>query len=95
MARVRRSIAPKALLVAYALCVALLPLGHHDIACHLKSPTHCTTCTASVSGETAAHAVMLSSAQLDDAGRAMVVEASARSFTSLNISSERAPPALG
>ncbi len=32
-------------------CFVLLVGGffHHDLACHLKSPTHCTTCTFSLS----------------------------------------------
>jgi hypothetical protein len=28
----------------YVAIVATLPLLHHDIACHIQSPTHCTTC---------------------------------------------------
>lgn len=28
----------------YALLLTVGPFGHHDLACHLKSPTHCTTC---------------------------------------------------
>ena len=31
-----------------------MPLAHHDIVCHLKSTTHCTTCVVGSSGETAA-----------------------------------------
>ena len=49
----------KALLAAYVLAAALLPLAHHDILCHLKSSTHCTTCAAASSGETAASTVGL------------------------------------
>ena len=43
----------KLLLAAYVLAAALLPLAHHDIVCHLKSSTHCTTCVVGSSGETA------------------------------------------
>jgi hypothetical protein len=40
-----------AILAAYACLLAAGPLDHHDIACHLKSTTHCTTClSASVPG---------------------------------------------
>jgi len=28
----------------YAILLAVGPFSHHDLACHLKSPTHCTTC---------------------------------------------------
>jgi hypothetical protein len=33
----------------YALVLLIGPAQHHDLACHLKSRTHCTTCIASVS----------------------------------------------
>lgn len=36
-----------ATLAVYAFLLAASPLLHHDVACHLKSPTHCTSCTAS------------------------------------------------
>ena len=29
-----------------------MPLAHHDVLCHLKSTTHCTTCVVASSGET-------------------------------------------
>ena len=28
----------------YALALAVGPVEHHDLACHLKSRTHCATC---------------------------------------------------
>jgi hypothetical protein len=34
----------------YAIVLASSPLLHHDIACELKSRTHCTTCASGVSG---------------------------------------------
>ena len=37
------AVAP-AILAAYVFLLAAGPLGHHDIVCHLKSTTHCTTC---------------------------------------------------
>jgi hypothetical protein len=50
MARTRvRGIAPRTILVGLALYVALLaasPLFHHDLDCHLKSPSHCGACVA-------------------------------------------------
>ncbi len=39
------------LLAAYVSLLAAGPLDHHDVACHLKSTTHCTACvSASVPG---------------------------------------------
>jgi hypothetical protein len=31
-----------AVLAVYAVLLAASPLLHHDVACHLTSPTHCT-----------------------------------------------------
>jgi len=36
-------------LAVYALLLAVNPVLHDDLACHLKSPTHCSACTASPS----------------------------------------------
>ena len=36
-------------LLTYALVLAAGPLLHHDLACHLKSRTHCTSCVAGLS----------------------------------------------
>jgi hypothetical protein len=33
----------------YTLVLLVGPALHHDVACHLKSRTHCTTCVVSVS----------------------------------------------
>jgi hypothetical protein len=57
------------ILSLYVLAAALLPLGHHDIACHLKSTTHCSTCVVGSSGETTPHAVPVL-VPGDDAGTA-------------------------
>ncbi len=37
------------ILAVYALLLAVNPVLHDDLACHLKSPTHCSACTASPS----------------------------------------------
>ncbi|HET7218555.1 MAG TPA: hypothetical protein VFJ02_10930 [Vicinamibacterales bacterium] len=58
----------KALLAAYLLSAALLPLTHHDVICHAKSSTHCTTCLATGSGEATPHAGAAEGAGLIDAG---------------------------
>ena len=34
----------------YALFLVTAPFEHHDLACHFKTPTHCTSCTSSVVG---------------------------------------------
>lgn len=42
----------------YVALLAAAPLEHHDLACHLKSPTHCTTCVfASAPGHEARQSI--------------------------------------
>jgi len=45
-------------------------LEHHDIACHLKNPQHCTACASSVVGSDPQAAVPVHSTILADAGQA-------------------------
>ena len=51
------------MLAMYVAIVATLPLLHHDIACHIQSPTHCTTCFIG-SADRAPDIAALSAAQL-------------------------------
>jgi hypothetical protein len=44
----------QAVLAAYWSLLAAGPLDHHDVACHLKSATHCTTCVQASVPDTAA-----------------------------------------
>jgi hypothetical protein len=83
------------LLAAYVLAAALLPLAHHDVLCHLKSSTHCTTCVVASSGETAAWAAALDGIGLRDAGRTVLLSAACRHFAPFGPSSGRSPPAIG
>jgi len=58
----------KVVLALYVLAAALLPFGHHDLACHIKSTTHCTTCTVGSSAEASADPAVLARFWLLDAG---------------------------
>ena len=82
----------KTLLAAYVLAAALMPLAHHDALCHLKSSTHCTSCTVGSSGETASSAVPLDRLHLPDAGRAVLADPLRRHATPVRDSSGRSPP---
>jgi hypothetical protein len=84
----------RTLLAAYVLAAALLPLTHHDVACHLKSPTHCTTCTVATSGEAAPWAVLSSGLTMPDAGRAILQSATFCQSAPIRSSSGRSPPVL-
>lgn len=52
----------------YALVLVAAPAFHHDLACHVKSPTHCTTCLVSVTAPRANGAAGLVAADPQDAG---------------------------
>lgn len=82
----------KLVLAAYAVAVALLPLAHHDLACHLKSSTHCTTCIVGSSAETAADAASLARFVLDPAGAVLPAQSAAFDSLRLHLASGRAPP---
>jgi hypothetical protein len=34
----------KAVAIAYVLALTASPLAHHDLLCHVRPGTHCTTC---------------------------------------------------
>ena len=61
----------KVVLALYILAAELLPFGHHDLACHIKSTTHCTTCAVGSSAEAAADPGVLARFWLLDAGVAV------------------------
>jgi hypothetical protein len=84
----------KAVLALYVLAAALLPFGHHDLACHIKSATHCTTCTVGSSAEAAADPAVLARFWFLEAGET-VCEPVDQPQSSLAIAtSGRAPPSL-
>jgi hypothetical protein len=85
----------KAVLAAYVLAAALLPLGHHDIACHLKSSNHCVTCVVGSSGEIAAHDASLVATAFEDSGRADLNARAYLQSVALGATSGRSPPILG
>jgi hypothetical protein len=95
MIAVRCGFLSKALLAAYVLAAALLPLAHHDIICHVKSSTHCTTCLVSSSGEAAPLAAALDSGSLRDAGRTAAGGDASVHPVVVRVSSGRSPPQLG
>jgi hypothetical protein len=76
------------------LAAALLPFGHHDLVCHLKSTTHCTTCTVGSSAEAAADPAVLARFWLLDVGVALSESVDTPHSTPARPASGRAPPAL-
>jgi hypothetical protein len=84
----------KVVLTIYVVSIALLPLSHHDVICHLKSPNHCTTCLTTLSGEATPHAASIGVWTMADAGRADVTERGSAQSAVLTAASGRAPPAI-
>jgi hypothetical protein len=82
-------------LALYVLAAALMPLAHHDLLCHLKSTTHCTTCTVGSSAEAAADPAVLARFWLMDAGAPMSVPPFVAISAALRPTSGRAPPSIG
>ena len=84
----------KVVLALYILAASLMPFGHHDLVCHLKSTTHCTTCTVGSSGEAAADPSVLARFWLIDAGATVCDPSDAPHTATGRSASGRAPPTL-
>ena len=58
-------------LALYAVFLLTAPFLHHDLACALKTPRHCTACASSVPGSDPASPAKPGASLLSDAGRAV------------------------
>lgn len=76
----------------YIAALATLPFAHHDLACHLKSNTHCGVCHVGTSADDAGLQPALGHADLADAGRTSEASVSAPDTRALLPSSGRSPP---
>ena len=54
----------------YAAFLVASPFEHHDLSCEMKTPQHCTSCTASQLGSDTHIVLAPGAAQLADVGRA-------------------------
>ena len=80
------------LLAVYALVLGVNPILHDDLACHLKSPTHCNACAASPS----ASRVEVVGATLPvpvEVGRVETSDHAAQTLAPLLALAGRSPPA--
>jgi hypothetical protein len=57
----------------YAFFLITAPFEHHDLACELKTPKHCTSCTSSVLGSDPHTTAVVGAWHLADAGRVVSV----------------------
>ena len=87
------TIALKALVALYVLAFAAMPFAHHDLACHLKSSTHCATCHVGTSTDPSSAAPVVDPAPLREAGRSDEVTCRPIASPALLPSAGRSPPA--
>ena len=85
----------RAVLAVYVAAAALLPLSHHDIACHFKSNTHCTTCNIGSSAEAADDSGPFTHGAFADAGQAAGYVPASVASTVDDGTSGRSPPSRG
>jgi hypothetical protein len=81
-----------ALVAFYVLAFVAMPFAHHDLACHLKSSTHCATCHVGTSTDPNSAAPLVYAAVLADAGRTDDAPCTAVSSPALLPSAGRSPP---
>lgn len=89
--RLRWLIVAGVALYATFLCAA--PFEHHDLSCELKTPQHCTSCTASVLSSNPEPPTVAGASHLVDAGRATAAEVHVESLLVAVRSTGRSPPA--
>ena len=78
----------------YIAAAALLPFAHHDIACHFKSTTHCTSCVLGAAGDLASDGSGVGRTALHGAGRPPLEPEERIDSLSLPSASGRAPPSI-
>lgn len=82
----------KFVVAAYIAALAVLPFAHHDLACHLKSSTHCAVCHVGTSADDSSVQPGLGHLGLADAGRAREIPAAFAASCVLLRTSGRSPP---
>jgi hypothetical protein len=77
----------------YALVLLTAPFEHHDLVCHIKTPQHCMSCSASLLGSDPHTPAVIGADHLDDIGSATQVLPLPESTIFAARSSGRSPPA--
>lgn len=90
--RRRLGVILKFVVAAYIAALAALPFAHHDLACHLKSSTHCAVCHIGTSADDTSVQPALGHVDLADAGLASEACATVAASCMLLPSSGRSPP---
>ena len=76
----------------YAAVLVLAPFTHHDIACHLKNPQHCTACSSNPASTDPSAAAPPDAVPLVDLGRAVLSYSPAQGVVLAVDRTGRSPP---
>ena len=80
--------------VLYFVFLAADPFGHHDLACHLRTPLHCTSCASSPLSSVPQTPNLPDGGHLADAGSAVALLSLGDSALLTVRSTGRSPPSL-
>ncbi len=83
-----------ATLALYGLIMVPSSFGHHDFACHQKSPTHCTSCTSNQLAPGVEQDDPLNDSVLADQGQVVSVRPAHADSTLTGSVSDRSPPSV-
>ena len=81
--------------VIYSVFLATAEFEHHDLACHFKTPFHCTSCASSPLTVNANAPAIPDASRLPDAGRAIALQVLSEETLLALDSSGRSPPSSG
>jgi hypothetical protein len=81
--------------VVYSVFLATAEFEHHDIACHFKTPFHCSSCASSPLSVNANSPAIPDASRLADAGRAIAMQVLSEDTLFALDSSGRSPPSVG
>jgi hypothetical protein len=79
-------------IAAYFVALAAMPFAHHDMVCHFKSSTHCSTCHVGASADPGGSRPNVASADFADAGALDQRTSRIAVSCALSASAGRAPP---
>lgn len=77
----------------YAIVLVTAEFEHHDFACHLKTPQHCSACNASPLSHAPNAPMAMVTCSLADAGRAYASDTLLEGTDPIGPWSGRSPPA--
>jgi hypothetical protein len=78
--------------VIYSVFLATAEFEHHDLACHFKTPFHCTSCASSPLSVNANTPAIPDASRLADAGCAIALQVLSEETLLALDSSGRSPP---